>query len=291
MSKTAGVIGASGWLGVHLSTALAARGWNVVGYSRSKKEDDKIEWRQWDGEGEIDLGGIDSVINLAGEAIDQRWNVERKKAFRKSRVDLTRNLVQAMEATGVKTLLNGSAVGFYGDRNDDFLPESEPHGSGYLAKLCVDWEEAASTDEDIRVCLLRTGVVLGNGGRAWDKIEGLFKWGIGGRLGSGEQFMPWIHLDDEIAAIIHCLENEISGPVNLVAPESERNRDFTKAVGRALNRPTIFPTPAFMLKLVLGDFAEEGLLSSMRVVPKVLEETGFSFAYPDLKSALSNLTR
>ncbi len=281
-----GIIGASGWLGCHLSAALIANGYEVVGFSRSLRDDSEMAWRQWNGEGEIDLTGLDAVVNLAGEAIDQRWTKERKVAFRKSRVDLTENLVKSLAVSEVKVLLNASATGFYGDRGNEELPETAEVGQGYLAELCRDWEESTNGAEGIRVCHLRTGVVLGAGGRAWEKMAKIFKLGIGGRLGSGKQWMPWIHLDDEIRGIIHCLENDLSGPVNLVAPESVTNADFTKAVGRVLKRPTVLPAPAFMLKLVLGEFAEEGLLASTRAVPEKLLQSGFQFLHSEIESAL-----
>ena len=158
-----------------------------------------------------------------------------------------------------------------------------------MAGLCLDWEEAVDVSSEVRTVLLRTGVVLGKGGRAWEKMGKIFKLGIGGRLGNGKQWMPWIHLADEIAGIVYCLEHEIAGPVNLVAPESVRNSEFTKAVGQAMKRPTLFPAPAFALKLLLGDFAEEGLLASTLVVPQVLLDAGYRFKYPTIESAMAEL--
>jgi len=287
--KRIGVIGASGWLGKHLCAALRERGFRVTGYSRSERSDDGMEWRVWSGEGAIDLEGVDAVVNLAGESIDQRWTEARKVAFRESRVDLTRELSKAISGSEVKVLLNASAIGIYGDRGDEELPESEPVGTGYLAELCRDWEEAVEVPEEVRVVYLRTGVVLGQGGGAWGRMRGIFNLGVGGRLGSGKQWMPWIHLADEIGAMIFCLENEAEGPVNLVAPKSVRNREFTKAVGRAMKRPTLFPAPAFALKLFLGDFAEEGLLASSRVVPEVLLKDDYQFEYPSIQEAMADL--
>ena len=286
-----GVIGASGWLGGHLCECLLKRGWEVIGFSRSERAEGQMSWRVWDGEGAVDLSGLDAVVNLAGEAIDQRWTAERKVAFRKSRVDLTKALCDSIRGSEVRVLLNASAIGYYGDRGDDELPESEPPGEGYLADLCRDWEAAVSVPDEVRVVYLRTGVVLGRGGRAWEKMKKVFGFGIGGRLGSGRQWMPWIHLDDEIGAIIHSLEKGLEGPVNLAAPGALRNKEFTKAVGRAMGRPTLFPAPAFALKLILGDFAEEGLLASTRVVPAVLQETGYQFVHPTIEEARADLLR
>lgn len=287
--KSVGVIGASGWLGKPLCTALRQKGWNVTGFSRSSREEVDLTWRVWSGEGPVDLTGLDAVINLAGESIDQRWTEERKVAFRKSRVDLTKDLSKAVEASGIQILLNASAIGVYGDRGEEELTEFSSGGEGYLAELCRDWEDAVAVSDSVRVVYLRTGVVLGNGGGAWGRMRPIFNLGVGGRLGNGRQWMPWIHLNDEIGAIVHCLENEIFGPVNLVAPGAVINREFTKAVGRALRRPTIFPAPAFALTLLLGDFAREGLLASTRVVPKVLEKSGYQFEFPGIDQALGHL--
>ena len=287
--KSVGVIGASGWIGGYLCQALLAKGWNVTGFSRSDREDGELSWRKWAGEGEIDLDGLGSVINLAGEAIDQRWTDKRKIAFRKSRVDLSRDLSSSIASSSVEVLLNASAIGVYGDRGEESLPESASAGEGYLAELCQDWEYAVEVPEGVRTVFLRTGVVLGKGGRAWDKMSGIFKWGIGGKLGNGRQWMPWIHLHDEIDGIISCLENEVNGPVNLVAPESVRNIDFTNAVGKAMKRPTPFSAPAFALKLLLGDFAKEGLLASTKVVPKVLLDAGYEFHFPTIENAMAEL--
>ncbi|MGJ8694729.1 MAG: TIGR01777 family oxidoreductase [Verrucomicrobiaceae bacterium] len=287
MAKTIGIIGASGWLGRHLVPVLLEKGMEVVGYSRSAREDDEVRWRRWDGRGEINLSEVDVVVNLAGESIDQRWTEERKRLFYESRVSLTQNLVKAMEEQGCGHLVNASAVGYYGDRGNELLPESEPAAENYLARLCEEWEEAAAGPE--KVCLLRTGVVLGKGGGAWEKMSKIFGLGVGGKLGSGAQWFPWIHLADEIGSIVFCIENGIEGPVNLVAPESVTNGEFTKVVGRVMKRPTFFAAPAFALKLALGDFAEEGLLASQRVVPQVLVDGGYEFRYRDIESAVREL--
>ncbi len=288
-----GIVGASGWLGQHLASALLEKGYEVVAFSRSSRSSRShvgLEWRQWTGEGEIDLAGLSAVVNLAGEAIDQRWTRARKVAFRQSRVDLSKNLVNSLATSEVQVLLNASATGFYGDRGEEELPESAGVGQGYLAELCRDWEGVTQGAMGVRVCQLRTGVVLGRGGRAWQKVSRVFKLGLGGKLGSGKQWMPWVHLDDEIRAIIHCLEGGLSGPVNLVAPESVTNRDFTKVLGEVLARPTIFTAPAFALRLALGEFAKEGLLASTRAIPEKLLESGFQFTHTQIKSAVQDCT-
>ena len=287
--RTVGVIGASGQIGRHLCNALIARGWRVIAFSRSVREDGDVVWRKWAGEEEIDLEGLTSVINLSGEAIDQRWTKKRKALFRKSRVHLTAKLSKAIVNSNVEVLLNASATGIYGDRGDEGLPESASAGRSYLAELCRDWENAVEVPENVRTVFLRTGVVLGKDSRAWEKMRKIFKWGVGGKLGNGRQWMPWVHLNDEVEGIIFCLENEIAGPVNLVAPESVRNAQFTKAVGKAMRRFTPFAAPAFGLKLLLGDFAEEGLLASTRAIPQVLLDAGYEFKYPTIKKAMSEI--
>ena len=284
-----GVIGASGQIGRHLCNALIARGWRVIAFSRSVREDGDVVWRKWAGEEEIDLEGLTSVINLSGEAIDQRWTKKRKALFRKSRVHLTAKLSKAIVNSNVEVLLNASATGIYGDRGDEGLPESASAGTSYLAELCRDWENAVEVPKNVRTVFLRTGVVLGKDSRAWEKMRKIFKWGVGGKLGNGRQWMPWVHLNDEVEGIIFCLENEIAGPVNLVAPESVRNAQFTKVVGKAMRRFTPFAAPAFGLKLLLGDFAEEGLLASTRAIPQVLLDAGYEFKYPTIKKAMSEI--
>lgn len=246
-------------------------------------------WRKWAGEEEIDLEGLTSVINLSGEAIDQRWTKKRKALFRTSRVHLTAKLSKAIVNSNVEVLLNASATGIYGDRGDEGLPESASAGTSYLAELCRDWENAVEVPKNVRTVFLRTGVVLGKDSRAWEKMRKIFKWGVGGKLGNGRQWMPWVHLNDEVEGIIFCLENEIAGPVNLVAPESVRNAQFTKVVGKAMRRFTPFAAPAFGLKLLLGDFAEEGLLASTRAIPQVLLDAGYEFKYPTIKKAMSEI--
>lgn len=287
MAKMIGIIGASGWLGGHLAIALKESNYSIVGFSRSQRSGDH-EWRVWDGKGEVDLTGIDVVINLAGETIDQRWSESTKKAFYESRVVLTKELVKSINQHDVPYLLSASAVGYYGDRGNTELSETEPVAENYLAQLCVDWE-AATAEADAKVCLLRTGVVLGKGGGAWAKMSKVFQLGIGGKLGSGMQWMPWIHLADEVGAILYCLEKEIEGAVNLVAPVSVTNIDFTKAAGLELKRPMFFSAPAFALKLALGDFAKEGLLASQRVIPQILLERGYQFQFPEITDALREI--
>ena len=291
MAKTIGLVGASGWLGQKVAEKLRDRGDEVVGFSRSERSGNGISWRQWDGKSLPDVSGLDALINLAGEPIFQRWNEKVKKRLRDSRVDLSAKLAEAVRGSEVSVFLNASAVGIYGDRGDEVLTEESGKGDGYLADLTADWEDVVTAKGDLgaRVAFLRTGIVLGKDGGAWETMAPIFKTGIGGKLGDGQQFMPWIHLEDEVNAIIFLLDQEVSGPVNLTAPEPVRNETFTKEVGDALGRPTWIPAPKFGLKLALGEFAEEGLLASQRVVPRVLEREGFEFRFPGLRGALGDL--
>ncbi len=251
----------------------------------------------WQSPETLDFSGHRAIINLAGEHIDQRWTPKSRRLFYESRVGLTSRVVEALaklpENERPEVLVNASAVGIYGDRGDEILTESARRGSGYLADLCYDWEHAAQDAESlgIRVVRLRIGVVLGANGSAFEKLRFVVKLGIGGRLGSGKQWMPWIHLADLRAAIVHAVLSEtLSGAVNGSAPFPERNIDLTRKLASALHRPALFPAPAFALRLVLGEFST-ALLSSHRAVPAALEADGFQFRFPTLPSALDELIR
>lgn len=288
------IAGVTGFIGHGLAAMCRERDIAVTGISRSGGGDVPGVDR-WQTPESLDFRDCDAVINLAGEAIDQRWTDDLKKRFRESRVDFTEKVVAAMaacaEGARPQVLVNGSAVGIYGDRGDEVLEESAAPGDGYLADLCRDWEAAAMTAEKhgIRAAVIRTGVVLGREGKAWEKLRRLFGFGLGGRLGSGRQWMPWIHVDDLRAVMLHAATcAEVSGPVNGAAPEPLRNVDFTHQLAKSLRRPAIFPAPAFGLRLVLGEFADV-LLASQRVLPKALEAGGFTFRYPTLEAALREL--
>ncbi len=296
MEKTrrAAIVGVSGFIGSGLPKLLAAHGFASTGVSRAGKgEVDGVD--RWQTPDALDFSGLHAVINLAGEPIDQRWTEKNRRKFHESRVGVTVRVVEAIaklpENERPRVLVNASAVGIYGDRDDEILDDSARPGRGYLAGLCHDWEHAAQDAEslDVRVVRRRTGNVLGKDGPAFEKLCGIFKLGIGGRLGSGKQWMPWIHLADLRAAIVHAVLSEtLAGPVNGSAPNPERNSDFSSKLGDALHRPAILPSPAFALKLVLGEFAT-ALLASQRAVPTALLADGFSFRYPTLESALAEL--
>ncbi len=293
--KRAAVAGVTGFVGRGLPGLLGARGFAVTGISRGEKAGiPGID--RWQKPETLDFSGHQVVINLAGEPVNQRWTAEAKRRFRESRVDYTEKIVGAIrrlpEADRPRVLVNASAVGYYGDRGDDFLIETAGPGAGYLADLCRDWEAAAqgAADLGVRTVLVRIGMVLGKEGGAFRQLRGIFKWGIGGRLGHGRQWMPWVHLDDLRAAIIHAAVSEtLEGPVNGTAPAPERNADFTRKLAAALHRPAFLPVPAFPLKLAFGEFAG-ALFDSERAVPSALVSDGFQFRFNRLEDALGNLT-
>jgi uncharacterized protein (TIGR01777 family) len=237
------------------------------------------------------LSGTDAVVNLAGESVlSHNWTPARRRALASSRVELTSQLVAAIaDATPApRALLSASAVGYYGDRGADLLLENSPPGAGFLAQLCVEWENAAlaATDLGVRVALLRIGIVLGSGGGALAAMLPAFRVGLGGPLGGGAQYVPFIHIDDLLSVIVHGLEDDrFQGPFNLCAPEPLTSREFAAALGGALHRPAVITAPTFALKLLLGARAEV-VLQSQRTVPSALKRVGFRFQYPELPAAL-----
>jgi len=255
----------------------------------------------WDPEADrIDtprLDGIDAVVHLAGENIAaRRWTAERKNRIRRSRIKGTAILARALASIPrpPRVLVCASAVGYYGDRGDEVLYEVSGPGTGFLADLCREWEAAASPARaaGIRVVHLRTGTVLSLDGGMLPRVLPLFRLGLGGVIGSGRQYMSWITLADAVAAIRHLLTHgESAGPVNLVAPNPVTNREFTRALGRAVRRLTAFPVPAALLRLAFGGLADEGLLASARVMPGRLIESGYTFRFPDLETALGALLK
>jgi uncharacterized protein (TIGR01777 family) len=239
------------------------------------------------------LASSDAVVNLAGEPLIGRWTAKRRQAIVASRVDLTERLVAAMrdaERTP-RTLISASAVGYYGDRGDEILREDSAAAAGFLGDLCARWEHAAMRAEELgaRVVTLRTGIVLGREGGALAKLLTPFRLGLGGPIGSGKQYMPWIHLHDHVELIAAALRDDgLRGPMNLTAPEPVTNAAFARALGRALRRPAFMPLPAFALKAALGEAATV-LLSSQRAVPQRAISAGFSFRYPEIEQALADI--
>lgn len=292
----AAILGVTGFIGRGLPALLGKMGMACTGVSRSELcQIPGID--RWQNPGTLDFADHDAVINLAGEPIARRWSEENKRRFHESRVVLTHRVVDAIRALSPearpKVLVNGSAVGIYGDRGDEVLTEASAAGSGYLAELCREWETAAVAAEalGVRVIRLRIGVVLGRDGEAFRKLLFVFKTGLAGRLGSGMQWMPWIHLDDLRAAIIHAVFSEsLAGAVNGTSPAAERNGNFTRKLASALHRPAILPVPGFALKLALGGFGG-ALLEGQHARPAALEADGFKFRFLTLESALADLLR
>jgi hypothetical protein len=295
------VTGASGFIGTNLCRSLLSRNHRVIGLGRSaaKSRIDHAGYRfiaadtTRPGRWQQNLSEIDAVINLAGRSIFGRWTEAVKNEIRESRILTTRHLVQGLTAQSGTTFVSASGVGFYGSRGDDILTENEPAGEDFLARLSVDWEAEAhiAAEKGARVVLTRFGVVLGAGGGALAEMIPAFKRFVGGPIGSGRQWFPWIHLEDLIAAVHFVLEHpDVSGPVNLCAPTPVLNRDLAAALGKVLNRPAFMPAPAFVIRMVLGEFAEV-LLGSQRVIPQKLREHGFAFRYPEIEAALEAAVR
>lgn len=291
------VSGSHGLVGTALIKALTADGHNIYRLVRhAPNSESEIEWSPDRYSIAISrIEGFDAVYHLAGESIASgRWNDERKKKIRRSRTQGTKLLSDALAnlSKPPKTLISASAIGYYGDRGDELLTETSPPGLDFLADVCVEWEEATNhaRDKGIRVVNTRFGIILDKDGGALAKMLPPFRMGIGGRVGDGKQWMSWIVLADVIGALLFALANEsLSGPVNFVAPSPVTNAEFTKTLGRVLSRPTLFPIPAFGVRLAFGEMADALLLTSQRVEPSVLSKAGYKFNYPQLESALESL--
>ncbi|MFF4485588.1 TIGR01777 family oxidoreductase [Streptomyces sp. NPDC001544] len=287
------VTGASGLIGSALVRSLTADGHEVVRLvRRAARGEGEV---RWDPEGQyVDAAGLigcDAVVNLAGAGVgDRRWTPEYKRRIRESRVLGTAALAQAVASLDEppRVLVNGSAIGIYGDTGDRVADEDTPPGDGFLPSLCVDWEEATAPAQEagVRTVFARTGLVVARGGGAWGRLFPLFKAGLGGRLGDGRQYWSYIALHDEVAALRHLIAGEgLSGAFNLTAPQPLTNREITEAMGRVLHRPTAFAVPAPVLRAALGEMAGD-VLGSQRVVPKRLLESGFTFAFPGIEDAI-----
>ncbi|WP_327152390.1 TIGR01777 family oxidoreductase [Nocardia sp. NBC_01329] len=287
------VAGSSGLIGTALVAALRRDGEQVIRLVRRPAA--APDERRWDpAHAELDpriLDGVDAVVNLCGAGIgDKRWTGAYKQLLRDSRITPTDVLATAVARAGVPTLVNASGVHYYGDTGDRAVDESGPVGTGFLPTLCLDWEAAthAATEAGTRTVLLRSAVVLTASGGLLPQLKTLFLLGLGGRLGSGRQYQPWISLDDEIGAIRHALTDEsVRGPLNAVGPAPVTNAAFTRALGKALHRPTPMFVPGIGLRLVIGEFADEAILHSPRALPRVLEETGYEFRHATVGAALS----
>jgi uncharacterized protein len=290
------VTGVSGPIGAALLPTLAATGAKIVRLVRgAAKNAEQISWEPLAPVSPAAVSGFDAVIHLAGESIVGRWTDAKKKAIRDSRVLGTRNLATALSESARKpqVLVCASAVGFYGNRGDEVLREDSPSGQGFLPEVCREWEEASriAAQAGIRTVNIRIGLVLSPKGGALESMLTPFKWGFGGRLGSGQQWWSWIHVDDIVGAIHHALRTEsLSGAVNLVAPNPTRNAEFTKILASVLRRPALFPVPKFALRAALGrTAAQELLLASQRVAPAKLVTSGYSFRFHELRAAIADL--
>lgn len=287
------VAGSSGYIGTALLHRLNAAGHQIVRLVRSAPEQpDEVRW--YPDQQRLDPGVLDgaqAVINLAGAGVgDQRWTPEYRALLRSSRIDPTTALAHGIAAASdpPRVLLNASAVGFYGDAGDTELNEASPPGQGFLADLCQAWEQATqpARDAGARVVQLRTGLLLGPHSGLLKRLLPIFELGLGGRLGSGRQWMPWISLADEVAAIEFLLgTDDLSGPVNLTGPAPVRNAEFARTLGLVLHRPALLPVPAAVLRLVLGEFAGESL-ASQRAMPAALATAGYPFQHDNLAAAL-----
>ena len=291
------VSGSSGLVGTALKSVFGRRGDEVCSLVRKRSAGDK-NTAYWNPDsGEIDLSplsSLDVVVHLAGENIAEgRWTEDKKKRIRDSRVQATNLLCSELAKLDPKprVLISASAIGIYGDRGSEVLTETSSPGSDFLAQVCAEWESATAPAKaaGIRVVNIRIGIVISKDGGALAKLLTPFKLGVGGKVGSGQQFMSWIALDDLVKAIVFLIETETaSGPVNLVAPGCVTNSEFTATLGHVLKRPTIIPAPAFAMRLAFGEMADALLLSSARVEPTKLKSLGFEFDYPTLTAALSH---
>lgn len=293
--------GGTGFVGTQLFNRLSQDGHEITILTRSLKGAKKalpgISYLEGDptqkGPWQQSIKDHDAVINLAGASIFSKWTDEHKRAIRESRVFTTQNIVEGIPTHRDPpfTFFSTSAVGYYGFRGDEELSEESPPGTDFLARIAVEWEEEAfkASDKGVRVVITRFGIVLGEKGGALGQMIPLFKKYIGGPIGSGKQWFSWVHIKDLTEAFIFLIKHpEISGPVNLCAPNPVRNRDLARALGEVLHRPSFMPAPGFMIKLVLGEFGSV-ILEGQRVIPKKLMEKGFVFSYPDIRQALQSI--
>lgn len=296
------IAGGSGLIGRALTDVLVSDGWDVIILSRRPDEvaglPAQVEIVGWDGattDGWGDrIAGADAVVNLAGAGLgDKRWTDARKRQILLSRLQPGQAIVNAIKAATErpKLLIQASAVGYYGPQGDETVDEDSKPGSDYLANVCQRWEESTLVAESlgVRRAIARTGLVLSPDGGALSQMVLPFRLGVGGRLGSGKQWLPWIHIDDEVAALRHLLvSSDAHGPYNLTAPHPVRNSEFARTVGRVLNRPAAIPTPEFALRLAFGEMAAV-VLEGQRAVPSRLVASGFEFEYTDLEAALTDI--
>ena len=304
MSQRIVMTGATGLIGSRVARELQRRGDHVTALTRNPKHaeealPDGVDVLRWlSGEDDDDwaaaIDGADAVMHLAGESIaEERWTDEYKQRIYDSRIDTAAKLIAAIEAASSRpaVMISASAVGYYGDTGDTEVDENAGPGKDFLAALCIDWEGAVekARDHGVRVVTTRFGLVLARNGGVLDKLLTPFKMFAGGPVGNGEQWFPWVHVDDVVGLLLHALDNaEVSGPLNAVAPGILRNRAFAEALGEAINRPARFSVPAFVIKLAMGELGET-LLGGQRARPTRSLESGYEFKYPDIGPALADL--
>jgi uncharacterized protein len=296
VGATVAIAGSSGLIGSALATALRTADVEVLRIVRRPPANaSELHWDPDSGELDTDaLRGVDAVVNMCGINVGQRrWSGAFKQNLRDSRITPTEVLAHAVAEAGVDVLVNASAVGYYGDTRDRTVDETASAGTGFLAQLCVDWEDvtAPAHEAGARVVLARTGVVLAPAGGALRQLRPLFSVGLGARLGSGRQYMSWISLEDTVRALQHAISDPgLSGPVNLTGPAPVTNAEFTAALGRTVDRPTPLMVPGFVVRTAFGEFADEALLSGQRAIPGVLERSGFEFHHNTVGEALRYAT-
>jgi uncharacterized protein len=298
------VTGASGTIGQALCDALFARGDDVVGLTRdtgrAREDNPRVEWRKWESTLErpdpAAFEGVDGVVHLLGERIDQRWTEEAKERIMESRRQGTHNLVQTIAALQQppKVLVSQSAVGYYGDRGAAIVDEESERGEGFTAQLPVDWEAAEREVEQLglRLVIFRTAPILSKRSGLIKQLRLPFALGLGGPIAGGEQFLPWIHLDDEVALILWALDNDqVSGVINASAPNPVTNREFSKALGRALHRPAVIPVPKLAVTAMRGRELADAVAGGARVIPRRALDLGFEFRHPEIDEALESALR
>ena len=285
------ITGASGLIGSSLVGHLKSEGHTVQRLVRRKASaPDEISWDPTAGTVDLNaLEGVNAVIHLAGAGVgDHRWTTKYRAEILNSRLLGTTTIANAVAQVKPQVFISASAIGYYGETGNRAVIESDRSGDDFLAAVCREWETAADLAGDVRTVKIRTGLVLDPTGGALGRMLPLFRFGLGGKLGSGNQWWSWITLHDHIRATCHLLESKISGPVNLTSPNPVTNQEFTSALARALHRPALLPAPAFALKIALGGFSTE-ILGSKRVLPQALTDDGFNFDYPHVTSALAEL--
>jgi uncharacterized protein (TIGR01777 family) len=293
------VSGASGMIGSAVSDALLARGDEVVGLTRSpervRERNPTVRWHAWNPALERPpaeaLEGVEGVINVIGESLNQRWTEEAKRRIRESRETATHNLVQAIAAASPRprVMVSQSAVGYYGDRGEAVVDESTPQGSDFAAQVCASWEAAAHEIDEagVRLVVVRSAPVLDRRAGLLKQLLLPFRLGLGGPIAGGDQYLPWIHVDDEVGMLLWALDDEqVSGTLNAVAPEVVTNKEFSKTLGRVLGRPAVLPVPKLALSAVFGSELAETVAGGQRVVPRRAQDLGYEFRYPTLEPAL-----